>query len=406
MRALTCALALLVVAACSSAGGAKPELVIGAVYPLAGPQAEGGRQELGGVRAALTVAGLGKRVQLDVVSAETPQAASAAVDRLIDQDHVSVIVGTYGSTLSEAAAARADQRHVVYWETGAVADLVTQHRRYVFRTVATGMTLGTTAVTFTDQVLLPAAALAPQDSRAVIVNADDVYGRSVADAEQQLAAQLGIPVVARVEYDPNLLDPAQVADSVAAAQPDYLWDVSYLDDGIAIWRAILKRGVALRAAVGTSSAFCMPEFGQRLGWQALGVYAADKPDDQVSSAALTPAARKLLQKARTAYAAEEAGVRMSIPAVAGFVGGWTLFHEVLARVKGPVTPDALRQAAYQVDDPMYTSINGGGVKFAGPDQPNAGQNLRAPSVVGQWQGLNRMKTVYPASFADGTPKIS
>ena len=287
-----------------------------------------------------------------------------------------------------------------------MADLVTQHRRYVFRTVATGMTLGTTAVTFTDQVLLPAAALAPQDSRAVIVNVDDVYGRSVADAEQQLAAQLGIPVMARVEYDPNLLDPAQVADSVAAAQPDYLWDVSYLDDGIAIWRAIQKRGVALRAAVGTSSAFCMPEFGQRLGWQALGVYAADKPDDQVSSAALTPAARRLLQKARAAYAAEEAGVRMPIPAVAGFVGGWTLFHEVLPRVKGPVTPDALRQAAYQVDDPMYTSINGGGVKFAGPDQPNAGQNLRAPSVVGQWQGLNRMKTVYPASFADGTPKIS
>src|SRR5205823_7282578 len=106
------------VVACGTSGqpaaGAKPELVVGAIYPLTGPQAEGGRQELGGVRAALAVAGLGDRVQLDVVSAQTPQAASAAVDRLIDQDHVSVIVGTYGSTLSEAAAARADQRHVVY----------------------------------------------------------------------------------------------------------------------------------------------------------------------------------------------------------------------------------------------------------------------------------------------------
>jgi len=406
VRALICALGLLVAAGCSSGqavGQAKPELVVGAVYPLNGPQAEGGKQELGGVRAALAVAGLSRRVQLDVVSAETPAAARAAVDRLIDRDHVSVIVGTYGSTLSEAAAARADARHVVYWETGAVADLVTQHRQYVFRTVATGMTLGTTAVDFTDRVLLPAAALAPQASRAVIVNVDDVYGRSVADAEQSLAAQLGIPVVDRIEYDPNLLDPARIAAAVAAAQADYLWDVSYVDDGIAIWKAILERGVHLRAAVGTSSAFCMPEFGQRLGRQALGVYAADKPDDQVSPAALTPAARGLLEKARAAYAAEGLGRRMPIPGVAGFVGGWTLFHEVLPKVKGAVIPDAVRQAAYQVDDPMYTSINGGGVKFAGPDQPDAGQNLRAPSVVGQWQAVGQMKTVYPASFADGRP---
>jgi branched-chain amino acid transport system substrate-binding protein len=358
------------------------------------------------VRAALAVAGLSQSIRLDVVSVETPNAARAAVDSLIDRDHVSVIVGTYGSTLAEAAAARADERHVVYWETGAVADQVTQQRQYVFRTVATGMTLGTTAVSFTDQVLAPAAALAPQAARAVIVNVDDVYGRSVADAEQQLAAQLGIPVVARIQYDPHAFDPAQVAGAVAAAQPDYLWDVSYVDDGIAIWRAILQSGVHLRAAVGTSSAFCMPQFGQRLGRLAVGVYAADKPDDQVSTAALTPAARALLRKARTATSAEGLGRQMPIPAVAGFVGGWVLFHEVLSRMKGVVTADAVRQAAYKVDDPVHTSINGGGVKFAGPGEPDAGQNLRAPSVVGQWQAVDRMKTVYPSQFADGTPKFS
>jgi branched-chain amino acid transport system substrate-binding protein len=164
--ALASALALLfVAAACSQSGpeaGRKPPLVIGAIYPLTGPQADGGKRELGGVRAALAVAGLSQSIRLDVVSVETPNAARAAVDSLIDRDHVSVIVGTYGSTLAEAAAARADERHVVYWETGAVADQVTQQRQYVFRTVATGMTLGTTAVSFTDQVLAPAAALAPQ----------------------------------------------------------------------------------------------------------------------------------------------------------------------------------------------------------------------------------------------------
>ena len=87
----------------------------------------------------------------------TPEAARAAVDRLIDTYHVPAIVGTYGSTLAEAAAARANQRHVVYWETGAVADQITMGRPYVFRTVATGSTLGREAVDFTSSMLVPAS---------------------------------------------------------------------------------------------------------------------------------------------------------------------------------------------------------------------------------------------------------
>jgi branched-chain amino acid transport system substrate-binding protein len=401
--ALTAALVAgaLILGACGPGQPARPDLVIGAIYPLSGPQASGGRQELGGVRAALALSG--RQVEIKVVDVQTPDGARAAVDRLIDRYHVPIIVGTYGSTLAEAAAARADQRHVIYWETGAVADLVTQNRRYVFRTVATGMTLGDTAVNFTNQVLLPRAGLAPAAARAVIVSVDDAYGRSVADGEERLAAQFGIPVVARIDYNPAGYDPAAIAARVAAARPDYLWDVSYIDDGIAIWQAVVGQGVVLRAAVGTSSAFCMDAFGQRLGAAAVGVYAADKPDGRVGTASLTPAARALLARAKAAYAGQGLGSQISIPGVAGFVGGWALFHSVLPRASGGVTPEAVRQAAYQVDEPVYSSINGGGIKFAGPDQPNAGQNLRAPSVVGQWQAVQVMRTVYPAAFAEAAP---
>lgn len=400
-------LALFLVAACGNPTTQSPQdLVLGAVYPLSGPQGEGGRQELSGLQAALRLAqqeGLLRRpVRLQVESVQTPAEASAAVDRLIDRYHVPVIAGTYGSTLAEAAAARADQRHVVYWESGAVADLVTQHREYVFRTVATGMTLGDTAVRFTSDVLLPAAHLQPAQARAVIVSVDDVYGRSVGDGEQTLAHQLGITVAARVRYDPYHYDAAAIAAQVAAAHADYLWDVSYLDDGIAIWRAIHSAGVPLRAAVGTSSAFCMDQFGRSLGQSAVGLFAADKPDDQVNPSALDPAARALLTRAKRAYSASGMGSQMPIPAVAGFVAGWTLFHGVLPQMK-MATPDAVRAAAYHVDEPAGSSINGGGVKFAPAGAPNAGQNLRAPSVVGQWQAVDVMRAVYPQAFATAAP---
>jgi len=134
----------------------------------------------------------GREVRLQVVPVETPEAAAAAVDRLVDADHASVITGTYGSTLAEAAAARAEARQTVYWETGAVADSITQNRHWVFRTVATGMNLGQTAVQFTARVLVPAAGVT--GTRAVIVNVNDIYGRSVADGEVAEAAAAGIQV--------------------------------------------------------------------------------------------------------------------------------------------------------------------------------------------------------------------
>ena len=146
-RSALIVLVLLIAAACaqSQAGGSQV-LVLGAVYPLTGPQAEGGKEELAGVRAALQLAqstgALKAQVRLQVVDATTPQAASAAVDELVRDYHVPAILGTYGSTLSAAASARAEALKTVYWETGAVADPITAQRRYVFRTVATGSSLG------------------------------------------------------------------------------------------------------------------------------------------------------------------------------------------------------------------------------------------------------------------------
>jgi len=398
------ALALLFVAACGQSPSSPTQgIVLGAIYPLSGPQAPGGRQELAGVKAALQVAEAhgAPSVRLQVIDATTPQAASAAVDTLVRSYHVPAILGTYGSTLSAAASARAEQLKTVYWETGAVADPITAQRQYVFRTVATGSSLGRMAVAFTRDVLVPQAHLT--SPRAVIVRVDDIYGRSVGGGEQQLAQTAGIDVVDVIEYNPNAYDANAIAQRLAADRPDFLWDVSYLDDGVAIWQAVLRNHVALKGAIGTSSAFCMPAFSERLGAEAIGVFAADKPDANISPSALSPAGAALLAEARAAYARDNGGASMEIPAVAGFVGGWTLFHEVLARMNGPVTSETIRTAALAVDVPVGDSINGGGVRFAGPGELDQGQNTRAAAVVGQWQAVGLMRLLYPAAYATGRP---
>jgi len=406
-RIVVAGLALLVVIAACGESLAKPsrELVLGAIYPLSGSQAAGGKEELAGVKAALSLASssgaLKVRVRLDVVDANTPQAAVAAVDHLVRDDHVPAILGTYGSTLSAAASARAEELKTVYWETGAVADPITAQRHYVFRTVATGGSLGRMAVTFTHDVLIPDYKL--QAPRVVIIRVNDIYGRSVGGGEQALASSLGISVVDVVEYDPRAYDAPAIAARVAADHPDFVWDVSYLDDGVAIWQALLSQHVAVKAAVGTSSAFCMPEFSRRLGGGAVGVYAADKPDADISPAALSPAGLALLDRARSVYARDNGGASMSIPAVAGFVGGWTLFHDVLGGMTASATSESIRAAALRVDVPLGDSINGGGVRFGAAGSLDEGQNTRAAAVVGQWQAVGVMKIVYPPAYAVGSP---
>ena len=370
----------------------KNELVLGAIYPVSGPQAPGGKAELAGVQAALEVSHA--NVRLQVIDATTPEAASAAVDKLVHGYHVPAILGTYGSTLSAAASSRAEELKTVYWETGAVADPITAQRHFVFRTVATGSALGRIAVTFTHDILLPRAKLS--SPRAAIVRVNDIYGRSVGGGEQELAQKLGINVVDVIEYSPNAFDADVIAARLNQNRVDFLWDVSYLDDGIAIWRSVLRNHVPLQAAIGTSSAFCMPEFGRLLGSDAVGVYAADKPDAEIRAAALSPSARALLAKAKAAFG----GAPMDIPAVAGFVGGWTLFHEVLPKLSGPVTSESIRAAALNIDVPVGDSINGGGVKFAGLGAFDEGQNTRAAAVVGQWQSVGVMRVVYPPAYAE------
>src|SRR5712691_13339572 len=97
MRVVVAALSLLVVVAACGESQARPssELVLGAIYPLSGSQAAGGKEELAGVKAALELANssgvLKMPVRLDVVDANTPQAAVAAFDPLARDDQVPAI---------------------------------------------------------------------------------------------------------------------------------------------------------------------------------------------------------------------------------------------------------------------------------------------------------------------------
>jgi len=77
--------------------------------------------------------------------------------------------------------------------------------------------------------------------------------------------------------------------------------------------------------------------------------------------------------------------------------------EVLPKAES-MEADALREAALSLDIPEGNTLLGYGVKFAGPDAPNAGHNIRALAAVMQWQD-GVLQVVYPEMMATSEPEF-
>jgi branched-chain amino acid transport system substrate-binding protein len=398
-------LALVLLAGCFRGGGpaSAGPLRIGALYPLTGPQGPYGTDESRGVQIALDLfnarGGLnGRQVQLDLVDAPDVDVAWREAHRMVAAK-VPAIIGTYGSTLSIAASEVAHRAGVVYWETGAVADMVTS-RRYpeIFRMGPSGATLAAQASAFSVDVVAPHYKIAVKDLRLAVVYENDPYGASVGAGIKHEAAVRGFRLVGSYGYNPATEDFATIMPALAKARPDIVVAASYLNDGAKFRTAVLRAKLPLKALIGKCAAFFTQAMADLLGSKINGVFVSDKPME-VSPKALLPEGAALEQELRTRFFASY-GKQPTAMAYMGFSGGWA-FLDALSRASSP-TASAIEQAALRLDLPAGSLPNGAGVRFAPPSAAMAGQNLRALGVVWQWQS-GRPVLVYPPIAARGVP---
>jgi branched-chain amino acid transport system substrate-binding protein len=397
------ALALLVAAACTSGSDVTSPIRIGAVYPLSGTQGPGGADEFQGVQLAVQLANAaggvdGRKIELVPIDVPSGDAAPEAIASL-DADGVRLVLGSYGSTISAPAAVEAADRGLLFWETGAVGEMAGDGPgRLVFRVAPSGAVLGRNAIAFIADQYAPMIGRDPADLRFAITLVDDAYGRAVAQGAIDELEARGLTIAGEFAYDPRHVDMTDLVRRLGASHPDVLFASAYLDDAIAMRREMVDQGVDVLAGIGTSSSYCMPAFGQRLGADAVGLFASDKPDgDALDIGGLTPTGRALLEGAQTAYR-ERFGGTMSAAALAGFSGAWALLHEVLPKATAP-TPAAVADAALTVDLPEGSLPNGSGLKFGAPGTLTAGANVRAESVIWQWTDPGVHWVVWPERYA-------
>ncbi|MDQ1373826.1 MAG: branched-chain amino acid transport system substrate-binding protein, partial [Actinomycetota bacterium] len=284
-----------------------------------------------------------------------------------------------------------------FWETGAVGEVDAPGAggQTFFRLAPMGASLGRHAIAFVRDTLAPKLP-AHGPLRYAVTYIDDPYGRAVGKGAEAEVAESGQTLAGAFPYDPQTKDFGSLTAQLTAAKPDVLFAVSYLDDGVALRQATLH--LPLLAAIGTSSSFCHPAFGDRLGDEAVGLFASDKPDAaHVNAAALQPEGRQALGWVNRTYVARYKQA-MSAPALSGFSSAVALLMHV-APAASSMTTSALARAAATVKLPQGALANGGGLDLAPTGAVDAGSNRRSAGVIWEWVAPRTRAVVWPPSLA-------
>lgn len=405
LRLAALAVAVAVAAGACQATSARPTLDIGAIYPTTGSQAGGGTTELHGAELAVQLVNQeggvkGRQVRLDERDVASAEDAPGAVEKLHERG-IDIVVGSHGSAISAAASVATARRDMLLWETGAVGQTPGEGDpgRNFFRAAPTGTTLGRAAISFVSDEL---AAKLPAQGHPLhygVAYIDDPYGRAVGLGAVDEITRRGLPLTGQFPYDAATANWDDLAHRIAASGTDVLFVTAYVDDGVALRQAMVRDHVPMVASIGTSSSYCHPEFGNRLGADAVGLFASDKPDaHDVKRDNLTEEGRRTLDWASRAYEARW-HTPMDAPALAGFANTYGLLHHVLPAAAGFSTA-AVRRAVLSVKVPQGTLANGSGIDFAPAGEVDAGANRAAVSVIWEWVAPRTRAVVWPPAYAE------
>jgi branched-chain amino acid transport system substrate-binding protein len=120
----------------TSSAGSSDVIKIGVFEPMTGANAGGGALEIEGIKLAnkLYPTVLGKKVELVIVDNKSDKTEAAnAVQRLVDKDKVTAVIGSWGSGFSMAAGPILKQAKVPAMGTSATNPLVTKGNEFYFR---------------------------------------------------------------------------------------------------------------------------------------------------------------------------------------------------------------------------------------------------------------------------------
>ncbi|HPF21732.1 MAG TPA: ABC transporter substrate-binding protein [Syntrophomonas sp.] len=216
---------------------AAPEVIkVGVYEPLTGTNAAGGQMTLEGIKLAnqLYPEVLGKKVELVVVDNKSEkQEAANAVARLVDQDKVNVIIGSYGSSVSMAGGPVAQDAQVPVIGCSPTNPAVTLGNEYYFRVCFIDPFQGTVMSNYASQTLNAKTAVIIQD-----VQQDYSVGLSNYFEKAFKATNGDAAILAKLNYNTGDKDFSAQLTEAKSKNPDVIFAPgNFLECGLMVAKA-------------------------------------------------------------------------------------------------------------------------------------------------------------------------
>ena len=281
---------------------AQQTVKIGVIYPLSGNAASAGNyskmaSELGAeivnngnpelakilpfISAGGGLPGL-KGAKIEVVIADnqgTPAAGANQTLRLITQEKVAAVIGTYQSGITETASAIAEKYGIPFLTPESVAANLTERGfKWFFRTTPVA---GDFAKAYSAFLKEQKAAGKKVDSIA-LVHENTEYGNSVSSVIADVFKTDGLNVTQNISYSANSTDVQPQVLQLKEKNPDAAIFISYTSDAILYTKTMKEQNWKPSILIADDAGFNDPKYVKEMGSQVEGLisrtsFAAGKP---------------------------------------------------------------------------------------------------------------------------------
>jgi branched-chain amino acid transport system substrate-binding protein len=391
-----------------AAGSARAadDVLIGAVYPLTGGSSQAGLDaktalmtEAEIINGHHNIPGLlgqggglahlgGAKIKLIFADHQgDPQKARAEAERLITQEHVVAIIGSYqrstGATISQVA----DRYEIPYLSADNSSPTITRRGlKWIFRTTPHDEMFSMVMFDFMKD--MGAKTGHPVKTISVIYE-DTLFGSDSSAIQKKLAEAAGIKVVGDIRYRASSPSLSTEVQRLQAANADMVLPTSYTSDAILMVKGMNDLGYKPAGMLAQDAGFIEPNFLTAVGPLAEGIYSRSSysPDAAASRPEIAPV--DAMYKAASGKDLNDASAREIV--------GLQVLADAIDRA-GSTKPEDIRKALIATDIPGdQTLMPWKGIKF-----DETGQNILGTPVIMQVKD-GAYHTVWPDDVATNKP---
>jgi branched-chain amino acid transport system substrate-binding protein len=273
VTAVLSAAALMSVAACGTPNSQKQSsksgpITIGISLPLTGDFSQPGTQAKRGYEVwaeGVNKSGglMGRDVKLNITDdASNQDTVVSDYTRLITQDKVDLVLGTFSSLLNFPASAVAEKNQMLYVEpAGGSPEMFTRGFKYLF--FAQQATASHQADVFVNYVKsLPAS---KRPATAAYPTQDDPFTTPVIQSMQKQLEGLGVKTVYSEVYPPDTSNFQSMASSIKAKKPDLIAQGAVFEDGVGLIRSLKQVGYSPKMMFQTSAPSNAGQYSSGIG---------------------------------------------------------------------------------------------------------------------------------------------